>query len=376
MRIENIYSGMDCSCFRLVSPEINYTEEILRKKKSYENFKSLLEHNRIIKKGSGNKLTLKKIEEITNLSKSEYYRIKAKLEKGNWKDIERKSKRPKNVRQSKIPKETIDLILKLRLENMTYGKSKIKVILERDHGIKLGSTTINKILNEYKNRDKIPKYSPSQTLKKRHRRFDNSYAQTWDYEKQCICNKDKKSLVKIDMGELIQIDHMTVTKNNVVMKQFTAIDPTTRMIVSEVYNNATSYTAMKFLTEKVLGPKDGGGIGEKGGGGFPFEIKSIQTDGGSEFMKYFEDGCKRYNIPLYILPPHKPKYNGRVERSNRIMREEFYMNNESLKLTDSLGAFRNKLKEFIDKYNSFRPHRELDYLTPLEYYDKRMVKVG
>jgi transposase InsO family protein len=65
-----------------------------------------------------------------------------------------------------------------------------------------------------------------------------------------------------------------------------------------------------------------------------------------------------------------------VERSDRIMREEFYSDNELLKLTDSLGAFRNKLREFINKYNSYRPHKELDYLTPTEYYEKRMVKAG
>jgi IS30 family transposase len=135
------------------------------------------------------------------------------------------------------------------------------------------------------------------------------------------------------MGEMIQIDHRTITKNNVVLKQFTAIDPTTRYIVSEVYSNATSFTAMKFLIEKVLNingdnnnsnsnSNSNNNSNNNNNTGFPFKVKSIQTDGGSEFMKYFEDGCKEYNIPLYILPPHKPKYNGRVERSNRIMREE------------------------------------------------------
>jgi transposase InsO family protein len=57
------------------------------------------------------------------------------------------------------------------------------------------------------------------------------------------------------------------------------------------------------------------------------------------------------------------------------MREEFYIDdNKLLKLADSLGAFRNKLKEFVDKYNTYRPHKELDYLTPMEYYSGRMVK--
>ena len=32
-----------------------------------------------------------------------------------------------------------------------------------------------------------------------------------------------------------------------------------------------------------------------------------------EFMKHFENGCEENNIPLYVLPPRSPKYNGRVE---------------------------------------------------------------
>jgi hypothetical protein len=267
------------------------------------------------------------------------------------------------MRQSKIPKEIIDLILNIRLENITYGKEKITIILYGDYNIKkedISISTVGRIINKLKKQNKIPKYSPSQTLKKRHRRFDNIYTQKWDYEKHCICNEDKKSLDRISMGEMIQIDHMTITKNNITMKQFTAIDPTTRIIVSELYSNATSYTAMKFLIDKVLwNLNKGNNNSDNNNAGFPFKVKSIQTDGDSEFMKYFEDGCKQYNIPLYILPPHKPKYNGREKRSNRIMREEFYMDNELLKLTDSLGGFRNKLKDFIFKYNTYRPHKEL-----------------
>jgi transposase InsO family protein len=361
MRIENIYSGADIRGLNLISPEINLRDEFIKqRKKQYDCFKLLLEKNRKIKKKE-DRLTYKQISALAGISRPTYYRLKKELETKDWKGIERKSRRPKNLRKSKIPLETKELILKLRLENITYGKSKIKIILERDHGITLGSDSVNKILNDYKSRGKIPKYSPSQTLKKRHRRFDNSYAQRWDYDKHCLCARDKASLGKIGMGELIQIDHMTVTKNNLTMKQFTAIDPTTRMIVSEVYGNASSFTARKFLTEKVL--KE-----------FPFKVKSIQTDGGSEFMKYFEDACREHEIPLYVLPPHRPKYNGRVERSNRIMREEFYARKDILE--DSLVEFRQRLKEFVDKYNNFRPHRGLDYLTPKEYLAERMAKAG
>ena len=41
-------------------------------------------------------------------------------------------------------------------------------------------------------------------------------------------------------------------------------------------------------------------------------------------MKDFEDTCKELGIPLFVLPPAKPTYNGKIERSNRVFREEFY----------------------------------------------------
>ncbi len=40
-------------------------------------------------------------------------------------------------------------------------------------------------------------------------------------------------------------------------------------------------------------------------------------DGGSEFMAEFEDACADMKIPLIVLPPKKPEYNGGVERGNR-----------------------------------------------------------
>ena len=41
-------------------------------------------------------------------------------------------------------------------------------------------------------------------------------------------------------------------------------------------------------------------------------------------MDEFEKTCKELDIPLFVLAPAKPTYNGKVERSNRIFREEFY----------------------------------------------------
>ena len=115
-----------------------------------------------------------------------------------------------------------------------------------------------------------------------------------------------------------------------------------------------------------------------------------------EFRKYFEEACKELNIPLYVLPPYSPKYNGRIEaqsrkmmclhnhfnllvcevrmersdrqRSNRTIREEFYNNKKLLENCITRADYNDKLKEYIDKYNNYRPHQALDFKTPMEYY--------
>ena len=90
---------------------------------------------------------------------------------------------------------------------------------------------------------------------------------------------------------------MTVTVNGRVYKQFSAIDRMSKVLFADVFSNATSHSAAVFL-KKVIERT-------------PFVIDSIQVDGGSEFMKEFEETCKDLSIPLYCLPPNKPKYNVR-----------------------------------------------------------------
>ena len=68
---------------------------------------------------------------------------------------------------------------------------------------------------------------------------------------------------KIHMGDLIQIDHMVIRKNNLNIRLFNAIDPITRITVSKAYSSANSKNAKDFLINKVLKL-------------FPFKVNSIQ----------------------------------------------------------------------------------------------------
>ena len=136
------------------------------------------------------------------------------------------------------------------------------------------------------------------------------------------------------------------------MKHFAGIERFSEHVYANVCSKANSANAAKFLRELIENA--------------PYKVRSIQVDGGSEFMKDFEEVCHELAIPLFVLPPAKPTYNGKVERSNRIFREEFY---EDLSEDTIVGA-RRELMRFLQKYNSYRPHSSLRGLTPLEYISK------
>jgi len=203
----------------------------------------------------------------------------------------------------------------------------------------LSESTVGRILKVLSLKGLITK-SPS-ALRTKRRRVFKKHAKPWTF-------KDYTTMV---LGERIQIDHMTVTKNGLTFKHFQAWDRRSKYMDAGVYSNATSKSAKKFLLNFVAKA--------------PFPVLSIQVDGGSEFMAEFEEACAELGIPLIVLPPKKPQYNGGVERGNRIFREEFY--NRADLLEDSVRGMEASLRKALSKYNSYRPHRTLKGLTPLQY---------
>jgi transposase len=275
-------------------------------------------------------LSDKKIQSIIDISRSTYYRRKKFLKDGII-----KSKKPKVTRKSKFGEDVRKLILKIRTENPTYGKFKIAVIINRDHKIQISESSVGRILKDLK----VPKSRSA--LRKKRKRVFNKHAQPLKF----------KLYKDMEMGENVQIDHMTVTKNGVTVKHFAAWERHSRFIFANCYSNAKSSTAKKFLLELIKS--------------IPYKIKSIQVDGGSEFMDEFEDACKDIDVPLYVLPPATPRYNGGVERSNRTFQDEFYDRNDLLE--DSIVGIRRELYRYVEKYNTYRPHYSLKGMTPMEY---------
>jgi transposase InsO family protein len=323
--------GLHKNIYKLSSYSLSQEKLELHRKK-YE--KPVADWKKLKSEGVSDKT----IQEIVGISRATYYRYKKHLN-GLSKGILPPSKKPKNLRKPQWGESEKQLVLQIRRENPTYGKEKIAIILARDHGQTMSQSTVGRILKFLSLKGLIIK-SPSALRTKRKRVF-KKHAKPWEF-------KDYK---KMKLGERVQIDHMTVTKNNLTVKHFQAWERKSKYIKAAVYSNATAKSAKRFLLEFV---KES-----------PFPILSIQVDGGSEFMAEFEEACAELCIPLIVLPPKKPEYNGGVERGNRTFREEFY--NRSDLLDDSVRGIQSALSKALIKYNTYRPHRNLKGLTPMQY---------
>lgn len=281
-----------------------------------------------------------------NISRQTFYRWKRRYDPHNLHSLKQQSRRPKHVRQPTWTPELANRVLQLREENPRWGKEKLACLLHRE-GRPVSVSMVGRILKRLKERGVLvePRYTYVSTGKRqKHRPF--------------ATRKPRDHKVQ-QAGDLVQLDTLDVRPlPNVVFKHFTSHDVVSKWDVMGIFSQATASTAAHFLDEIIAR--------------MPFPIKAIQIDGGSEFQSVFEEKCQLYGIKLFVLPPRSPKLNGGVERAHRTHTEEFY------EVTDSdfsLPDIRVKLRHWESRYNKFRPHQSLNYLTPYEFLKQRNVKI-
>jgi len=311
----------------------NYFQEPCEKKEK------LNLYNKLIYEGCCQKTALGAIK----ISRATYFRWKKKYQQNGLEGLKNKSRSPFMVRQPTWNYNMEKLVISVRRKYKLWGKYKIAAILRREHKINISVSMVGRIISKHLNKNNIKPvefYYGKVTPKKR--RVFNNHAKRWKY--------GMKSVIP---GELIQMDHMTVKLiSGYSVKHFKAICPVTKIVSEQVYTSATSQVGKKFLDHIKQD--------------FPFKIRSIQVDGGCEFMGSFEQECKQSNIPLFVLPPRRPKYNSTVERGHCTVKYEFYWQYNGPK---QVHCIRDKLKEYTEFYNKIRPHQRLNYSTPMEYYN-------
>lgn len=90
----------------------------------------------------------------------------------------------------------------------------------------------------------------------------------------------------------------------------------------------------------------------------------IVSDNGTEFTSNaILAWSKDLKVEWHYIAPGKPMQNGYVESFNGRMRDELL--NESLFF--GLDHARSAIGEWVDDYNTFRPHSSLGYQTPAAY---------
>jgi putative transposase len=275
------------------------------------------------------------------ISPQTFYRWKNRFDPEDLTTLEAASRRPHHVRKPLTSASVEDRILELRQKYPRWGKDKLVVLLRRE-GIRVSTSTVGRAMKRLKDRGVwVEPFNIRQAKEARKRRRKPRYA----------IRKPQGYRVTAP-GDLVQVDTLQIRLQSDDRRwQFSSRDLISRWDVSRVYRHASSFAAALFL--EYMERK------------FPFPVLAIQIDGGSEFKKHFEAGCRERGIRLFIIPPKTPKLQCFVERANRTHREEFY---EVEDIGLRLEEHNKQLEEWDKTYNQIRPHQSLDYLTPAEYY--------
>lgn len=92
--------------------------------------------------------------------------------------------------------------------------------------------------------------------------------------------------------------------------------------------------------------------------------KRIRTDNGTEFRsKRFQLWLKENAIEWSPIQNGKPQQNAIVERFNKTYREDIL----DAYLFKSISHAQQLTDDWVEDYNTNRPHQALNYLTPVEY---------
>lgn len=101
----------------------------------------------------------------------------------------------------------------------------------------------------------------------------------------------------------------------------------------------------------------------------PFPIRCLQTDNGSEFGQELTRLLARRGIRHVHIRPRTPHLNGKVERVQRTIQEEFWDG----VLPGTVEAWERQLQTYLRFYNRQRLHSALGYQTPLRYAQQRLL---
>lgn len=274
-------------------------------------------------------VNVRKFCRMMGISKSWYYKWKARFNPRNLNSLKTQSRKPKSLKT--ISWDTVVEICKWK-----------KINPKKSHYY---------LYQEWIRQGVTPPCSPKTIY-------------NWWKRRNLIITRHKRKRAKSKLfnqaklpGELVQIDVKHLPKKKY---QYTAIDAATRWRFALGYRAFNMANSIDFVEKLVAKAR------EK-----EILIKLIQTDNGPEFQGEFVQHLTKTGISHQYTWVHTPDQNGKVERSHRTDEEEFYQETEID--YSSLEDINQKLTRWIHHYNTQRLHFALNFDTPEEYLEKIKV---
>ena len=272
------------------------------------------------------------------ITRKTFYKWLAVFDPVNLKALEEGSRAPINTRKKQLTKTEEGNILGLRKANPEYGKMKIRKLYYRKFGQSISSWKIQLVIEKYH-------------LQRRPKVLDRQF------KKQSVSKRKTVELKKQRQpGFLVAFDTIVLYRNDLKRYIVTGIDTVSKVAWARMYKSHTSATA-KDLFIRLYAVTQG-------------NILNTCQDNGSEFEKDFAKLLGSMKIPQYFSRVKTPKDNPVCERFNRTLKEEFLRQGN---YTSDIQEFNRRLSLWLIKYNTFRPHQSLKYLTPFEYHFKQAL---
>jgi len=269
------------------------------------------------------------------VKKSTFYDWKKLYVTGGALALAPKSTRPHRVRTMQIDLRIVEFIADTRKTYGNIGRDKIKILLD-DYAKQLGiesisPRTIGKII-------------------KRYNFFEAGRKTPRHYSKDKI---RARKAPKTDRPGFVEVDSIKAFRTSRMYLFVCCIDIFTKLAYVEQVSSLTSFNASNVLQafQKQL----------------PYPIYTVQTDNGSEFMKFFDQQLQNASIPHHFTLVCSPKINGCIERFNRTFQEEFLDRTDAMTFNSKL--FNAELIDWLSWYNECRPHAALNYMTPCEFLE-------
>lgn len=239
--------------------------------------------------------------------------------------LEAQSRRPQTSPARKIGAAEEALILDLRRDRR-LGVKRLRHELHRLHGLQVAPSTVHKVLVRH----------GINILPARKRR-----------------EQKPKRYSRPVPGDRVQLDTCKIRPG---LYQFTAIDDCSRYLVAGLARRPSAAATLSFL-DQVLDE-------------MPFAIQRVQTDRGAEFFaEEVQHRLMAEAIKFRPIPPRSPHLNGKVERVQRTVLEEFW-GSEDARASD-LG---DRLSAWVHHYNWDRPHEALGGDCPIDRVCQRADK--